>query len=123
MSSMSVSLLQRLRKAPDAAAWSQFVRLYVPLLHAWARRKGLSEGDADELLQDVFATLHRGLPALADQPDTSFRGWLRAVLLNSWRTLQRRRPAPLLAETLDAPPTPDDPLPPGESEERRQIVG
>jgi len=52
-----VSLLERLRQADDGAAWAEFVHLYTPLLYGWARRTGLSDDEAADLLQDVFAIL------------------------------------------------------------------
>ncbi len=118
-----VSLLQRLRQPGDGAAWSQFVRLYTPLLYAWARRAGLSEADAADLLQDVFAALLRELPGFAYQPDKSFRAWMRTVLLNRWRALRRRRsPQPVPPGQLDGLPGAADPDLPGEAEERRELV-
>jgi RNA polymerase sigma-70 factor (ECF subfamily) len=123
MQSTPVTLLERLRRPGDGAAWSQFVHLYTPLLYAWACRAGLSENDAADLLQDVFATLLRELPRFEYQPGKSFRAWLRTVLLNRWRTLQRRRaPRSVPPEQLDAVPGPVEPDLPGEAEERRELV-
>jgi RNA polymerase sigma-70 factor (ECF subfamily) len=117
------SLLERLRQANDGAAWSEFVHLYTPLLYGWARRAGLSEDETADLLQDVFATLLRELPRFEYQPDKSFRGWMRTILLNRWRTLQRRRsPRPVPSEQLDELPGVGDPDLPGEAEERRELV-
>jgi RNA polymerase sigma-70 factor (ECF subfamily) len=118
-----VSLLQRLRQPGDRAAWSQFVRLYTPLLYAWARRAGLSETDAADLLQDVFATLVQELPHFEYQPGKSFRGWMRTILLNRWRTLRRRPTAhPRPPQHLDGLPRDTDPALPGEAEELRAVV-
>ena len=123
MSTTPISLLERLAQPHDAAAWAQFVRLYTPLLFSWAQRTGLQEADAADLLQDVFAVLVVQMPAFRYQPGRSFRGWLRTVLLNRWRALQRkRRPALLGAEQLDDLAEPADPEPPGEAEERRQLL-
>jgi RNA polymerase sigma-70 factor (ECF subfamily) len=123
MQSTPVSLLERLRRADDGAAWSEFVRLYTPLLYVWARRAGLSEADTADLLQDVFTTLLREMPRFEHEPGKSFRAWMRTILLNRWRTLQRRRsPRSVPAEQLDAMPGPADPDPPGEAEERRELV-
>jgi RNA polymerase sigma-70 factor (ECF subfamily) len=118
-----VSLLQRLRQPGDGAAWSQFVHLYTPLLYSWARRAGLSEADAADLLQDVFTTLLEQLPRFEYQPGKSFRAWMRTILLNRWRTL-RRRPAaqPVPPRHLDALPPDTDPALPGEAEELRALV-
>src|SRR5207302_2974327 len=114
-------LLERLRRPQDGAAWSQFVRLYTPLLFRWARGAGLSEADAADLLQDVFTTLLREMPRFVYQPGKSFRAWMRTLLLNRWRMLQRRRSLRLLpADELDGVPGPDPDLP-GEAEERREL--
>jgi RNA polymerase sigma-70 factor (ECF subfamily) len=121
--STPVSLLQRLRRPEDTAAWSQFVRLYSPILYGWARRAGLSETDAADLLQDVFTTLVQELPRFEYHPGKSFRAWMRTVLLNRWRTLQRRRfPQVVPPGQLDGIPAVADPDLPGEAEERRQLV-
>jgi RNA polymerase sigma-70 factor (ECF subfamily) len=123
MPSTPVTLLERLRRTDDGAAWSQFVRLYTPLLYGWARRAGLSEADAADLLQDVFTTLLQELPRFEYQPGKSFRAWLRTILLNRWRTLRRRRaPQPLPPERLGEAPAEADPDLPGEAEERRELV-
>jgi RNA polymerase sigma-70 factor (ECF subfamily) len=88
------SLLERLRRPGDAAAWDWFARLYTPLLYSWARRAGLQEADAADLVQEVFAALVRKLPEFRYDPGGSFRGWLRAVLVNKGRELRRRAPPP-----------------------------
>ena len=79
------SLLERLRQPADPAAWSRFVELYTPLLYGWARRVGLPEQDAADLVQDVFVQLVRKLPDFTYDRHKTFRGWLRAVTLNKWR--------------------------------------
>jgi RNA polymerase sigma-70 factor (ECF subfamily) len=54
---MIASALHRLRQSPDEESWGISVRLYTPLLYAWASRAGMDEADAADLVQDVF---HRG---------------------------------------------------------------
>jgi RNA polymerase sigma-70 factor (ECF subfamily) len=122
MQSTPVTLLERLRHADDSAAWAQFVRLYTPLMYAWARGAGLSEADAADLLQDVFTTLLQELPRFEYQPGKSFRAWVRTILLNRWRTLRRRRqPQSVRPEALEQVAD-DDPALPAEEEELRQLV-
>jgi RNA polymerase sigma-70 factor (ECF subfamily) len=86
----SASLLQRLRQPGEPTAWDQFVKLYTPLLYYWARRAGLQESDAADLVQDVFVVLLRELPRFTYDRGQSFRGWLRQVTLNHWRDHCRR---------------------------------
>jgi RNA polymerase sigma-70 factor (ECF subfamily) len=93
MVTTSPSLLERLRRPGEAAAWARFVDLYTPLLYHWARRAGLQEADSADLVQDVFAVLLRQMPTFAYDCHRSFRSWLRTVTLNKWREKQRRRAA------------------------------
>jgi RNA polymerase sigma-70 factor (ECF subfamily) len=122
VSATPVSLLERLRRPDDAAAWSRFVRLYTPLLYAWARRTGLQAADAADLVQDVFAVLVQKLPAFAYNPNQSFRSWMRTILLNRWRALQRRRQPAALGAAAEELPEPENPELPGVAEERRQLL-
>lgn len=104
------SLLERLRRPDDPAAWARFVDLYTPLLYAWARRAGLQAADAADLVQDVFAVLVRQLPLFTYDRRGNFRGWLRTVTLNKWRERKRRRGEATLSEddpALDQLATPD----------------
>jgi RNA polymerase sigma-70 factor, ECF subfamily len=93
MHTTSTSLLARLRDRSEWLAWRRFVDLYTPLLYYWARRLGLQETDAADLVQDVLVSLVRKLPEFNYDGSRSFRGWLHTVLLNQWRTNQRRRAA------------------------------
>ncbi len=107
MDTTSASLLQRLRQPSATEAWERFVRLYTPLLFHWARRQGLQETDAADLVQDVLLMLFRKLPDFQYQPGRSFRGWMRTVLLNIWRDRPRRNPLAFLDNTVQ-PEVPSD---------------
>lgn len=111
MNTTPVSLLERLRQpAADEGAWERLVELYTPLLYYWARRMGLQEPDAADLVQDVFALLLRKLPHFAYDRSKSFRGWLRTITIRRWREKQRRAGAAReVAE--DAAPEPAGPDP------------
>jgi RNA polymerase sigma-70 factor (ECF subfamily) len=106
-----VSLLRRLREQSEQQqAWERFVRLYTPLLCAWAARLGLREADIADLVQDIFTHLLQKLPEFDYDPQKSFRGWLRTVALNKWRERQRRWQPPraeLAVENLAAEPADD----------------
>jgi RNA polymerase sigma-70 factor (ECF subfamily) len=91
MNTTPASLLERLRCSDDPSAWDRFVDLYTPLLYYWGRRAGLQEPDVADLVQDVFQILIQKLPAFTYDRQGTFRGWLRTVLLNQWRTTLRRR--------------------------------
>lgn len=94
MESTSSSLLLRLRRPGEAAAWQRFIDLYTPLLYYWACRTGFAGQDAADLVQDVFVTLLQKLPQFEYQPGKGrFRSWLRTVTENRWRDLLRKRAA------------------------------
>src|SRR5262245_39367910 len=86
----SISLLERLREPNNPRDWDRLVELYQPLLLTWAKRAGLQDADAADLVQEVFALLHRKLPEFRYDPGRSFRAWLRTVTLNLWRGRQRK---------------------------------
>jgi RNA polymerase sigma-70 factor (ECF subfamily) len=90
MNTTPVSLLERLRQPADRAAWDRLVELYTPLLYYWARRVGLQEPDAADLVQEVVTLLLQKLPEFTYDKSKSFRGWLRTITLNKWREKQRR---------------------------------
>jgi RNA polymerase sigma-70 factor (ECF subfamily) len=124
MYTTSISLLERLRQPMDPA-WGRFVDLYAPLLHRWACRLNLSDGDAADLVQDVFVQLVRKLPEFRHDGQHRFRDWLRAVLVNQYRDRRVRREEPVPGE-LDKLADPDAPDP-GEAaaaaEYRQYLVG
>lgn len=91
MDSTPVSLVERLKHREDAAAWVRFANLYTPIIFTWARRGGLQEADARDLVQDVFAVLVQKLPEFRYDATQSFRGWLKTIAINKARERQRRR--------------------------------
>ena len=76
------------------------MKLYTPLLYAWACRLGLQGSDAADLVQDVLTLLIQRLPSFQYDRQKSFRAWLKTVITNRWRNLQRLR----VAASLDANP-------------------
>lgn len=103
-----VSLLERMRTAPDDAAWRRLVQLYTPLLFHWARRAGESAHDAADLVQDVFAILVTALPQFRAQPGGGFRAWLRTITLNKLRERKRREALVRQVPLADEPELPND---------------
>lgn len=98
MSPTSRSLLDRLRQAPpDAADWQRLEDIYRPLVRSWAQRVPGIGDEADDLTQEVFATLSRELRSFERRRDGAFRAWLRQITLNRMRAFQKaRRKRPLV---------------------------
>src|SRR6516225_4147415 len=77
------SLLVRIRNAEDSQAWSQFVALYAPLVYGYARKRGMQDADAADLMQDVLRAVAGAAGRLEYDPlRGSFRGWLFTIVRN-----------------------------------------
>ena len=90
-STTHLSLLIKLRSKSETAAWSQFVKLYAPLVHRWVGAIGIQEPDRSDVAQDVFMVLLGKISTFQYDPQKSFRGWLRTITLNKCRDLLRVR--------------------------------
>jgi len=88
--------------AGDARAWESLVRRHERLVHAVARRYGLSEADLEDVFQDVFAALLKGLARLRE--GRALRGWLVATTDRIARAaaLRTRREHALRVQNPDA---------------------
>ncbi len=79
----SASLLVRLRDGRDVEAWRQFVRLYSPIVYGFARKRGLQDADAADLMQEVLRSLATAAGRLEYDPARGgFRAWLFTVTRN-----------------------------------------
>jgi RNA polymerase sigma factor (sigma-70 family) len=88
------SLLIRIRDAQDAIAWGEFIEIYAPLIHAYARTRGLQDADAADVTQEVLQAVANHAERFNYEPARgSFRGWLFRITLNKLRDLVSRRKA------------------------------
>lgn len=95
MHTTSASLLGRLRESGDEEAWSRFVHVYSPILYSWVRKMGLSQDDAADLIQEVFAVLVQKLPGFQYNTHGRFRGWLWTITKRKLIDQRRRAVLPL----------------------------
>jgi len=86
------SILAALSSPGDEAAWGRFFDAYAGYVFAIARNGGLSEADADEIVQRVMGELVSG-PALSryDRARSPFHLWLARLV--RWRVANFRRGA------------------------------
>jgi RNA polymerase sigma-70 factor (ECF subfamily) len=90
------SLLVQLRDGANDAAWQEFMRIYGPVVYGFARRRGLQDADAADLMQDVMRSVSTAIGRLNyDRSQGTFRGWLFTITRNKvFNFLSARRLRP-----------------------------
>src|SRR5262245_5352128 len=90
------SLLVQIRDASNHGAWREFVRLYGPVVYGFARKRGLQDADAADLMQDVMRSVSAAIGRLDyNRAQGTFRGWLFTITRNKvFNFLSARRIRP-----------------------------
>jgi len=84
------SLLSRLRDLDDQSAWRDFFETYWKLIYRAARQAGLSDVEAQDVVQETVLTVSRKIQAFRYDPAAgSFKGWL--LQTTRWRVLDQFR--------------------------------
>src|SRR5438445_9288161 len=74
------TLLSRLRNLDDQESWRTFFNLYWRLLYNVARKSGLDDGGAQEIVQDTVIAVARKMPEFRYDPARgTFRQWLLRI--------------------------------------------
>jgi RNA polymerase sigma-70 factor (ECF subfamily) len=123
------SLLVRIRDPEDKAAWQEFFRVYASLVYGFARKRGLQDADAADLMQEVMRSVAGAARRLEYDPRRgSFRGWLYTVtrnkiysFLNGRRRQARGTGDSDAMEMLDSQPADDDGSAQWDQEYERQL--
>ncbi len=91
------SLLIQIRDGTNQAAWQEFVHLYGPVIYGFARKRGLQDADAADLMQDVLRSVSAAIGRLDyDRKHGTFRGWLFTITRNKvFNFLSARRIRPV----------------------------
>jgi len=77
------SLLIQIRDGSNQAAWQEFVNLYGSVIYGFARKRGLQDADAADLMQDVLRSVSSAIGRLDyDRNQGTFRGWLFTITRN-----------------------------------------
>ncbi|MBI3861187.1 MAG: sigma-70 family RNA polymerase sigma factor [Planctomycetia bacterium] len=90
------SLLVQIRDGSNHRAWQEFVGLYGPVVYGFARKRGLQDADAADLMQDVMRSVSTAVGRLEyDRNQGTFRGWLFTITRNKiFNFLSARRIRP-----------------------------
>ena len=89
------SLLDRLRNWEDQASWRDFFNTYWKFIYGVAVKSGLSDSEAEEVVQETVLSIAKKMPEYTYDPQRcSFKGWLMHVIrLRISDQLRRRQPA------------------------------
>lgn len=88
----SRDLLRSLRDLEDHVAWAGFFEIYWPLIRRAATQAGLSESEAEEVVQETIISVSRRMETFRYEPERcSFKGWLMHLTRGHIRDHLRRR--------------------------------
>ncbi len=89
------SLLDRLRDWEDQASWRDFFNTYWKFIYGVAIKSGLSDCEAEDVVQETVLSVAKKMPEFAYDPARcSFKGWLMHVTrLRIMDQLRRRQTA------------------------------
>jgi RNA polymerase sigma-70 factor (ECF subfamily) len=91
-SNTRLTLLESLREGTDPQAWEEFFGRYWPLIYGYAKQGGCSDHSAEDIVQDVLATVFQQRSVFRYDPQRGrFRSWLGKVVRNKIAE-HRRRP-------------------------------
>lgn len=94
------SLLARLKSTENNESWREFFETYWNLIYSMAVRSGLSDAEAQDVVQETIICVAKSMPNFEYDPRIgSFKAWLRK--LTRWRILDQVRRRGSLANELD----------------------
>ena len=123
------SLIARVRDPADGVSWTEFLGIYQPVVLRMAKRRGLQDADAEDVMQQVFVSISRSIDRwTASDAAPPFRAWLTTVARNAITKALTRRPQDMatgstsVAELLNAQPESEGMAVEMQAEARREII-
>jgi len=84
------SLLNRLKNLEDNDSWKEFFDRYWKLIYGVAIKSGLTESEAQEVVQETVIVVSKKIPDFEYDPSIgSFKGWL--MTMTHWRIKDQLR--------------------------------
>ncbi|HEV3243041.1 MAG TPA: sigma-70 family RNA polymerase sigma factor [Chthoniobacterales bacterium] len=84
------SLIERLADWNDRKHWQEFFDSYWKLIYSAARKSGLTDAEAQEVVQETIITVAKNIEKLRYDPAVgSFKGWL--LQITRWRIVDQFR--------------------------------
>ncbi len=96
------TLLDRLKNWEDQSSWQEFFDIYWKLIYRFARKAGLTDAEAQDVVQDTLVAVAKHMPTFKYDPTVgSFKAWL--LNLTRWRIVdQFRKRGPIAPHSPDA---------------------
>jgi RNA polymerase sigma-70 factor (ECF subfamily) len=97
-----VTLLNRLKDWRDQSSWQEFFDIYWKLIYGVARKAGLTETEAQDVVQETLFSVAKHIPEFKYDPAIgSFKGWL--LNMTRWRIVdQLRKRGPVAEHRADS---------------------
>jgi len=87
------SLIERLRDRDDRDSWRDFFNRYWKLVYGLAIKSGLTEGEAEEVVQETMVAISKNLDEYQYKPqECSFKSWI--FKMAKWRIIDQIRKRP-----------------------------
>jgi len=71
--------LSRLRDGPKGDSWEVFFETYWRLIYTVARKQGLEEAEAEDVVQDTVVAVTQAIARFRSRGPGSFKGWLLTI--------------------------------------------
>ena len=96
------SLIRRLKNWQDDASWKEFFQVYWKLIYGVARKAGLADAEAQDVVQETLVSVAKHMPTFNYDPSIgSFKAWL--LNMTRWRIIgQFRKRQPVADHAADA---------------------
>jgi RNA polymerase sigma-70 factor (ECF subfamily) len=84
------TLILRLKNWQDQASWQEFFDIYWRLIYGVARKSGLTDSEAQDVVQETMLAVAKHMPSFTYDPKIgSFKAWL--LNMTRWRILDQFR--------------------------------
>jgi RNA polymerase sigma-70 factor (ECF subfamily) len=91
------TLLEKMKNPGDDTSWQEFFDIYWQLLYGFARKAGLSDAEAQDVVQETLVVVAKQMPTFKYDPALgTFKAWL--LTQTRWRIVdQMRKRGPIAA--------------------------
>lgn len=97
------TLLGRMKNWNDQSSWQEFFEIYWKLIYGVARKTGLSDAEAQDVVQESMVAVAKHMPTFKYDPAIgTFKAWL--LTLTRWRIVDQLRKRGPIAPHHDSDP-------------------